>query len=216
MRTKVLLVVAALLMAIVSTVAIGSNMGFKISIPLKAFSLGSHDGINTVSLPFYNGYADAAAVFSDVPGCVEVDLYDPATQTVRAYDGGFNLDNFQVAPGGELANGQAIFVKVAADANWVVVGSHNPSKTIPLSAFQLGVHDGINFRSVPYHTDKQSASQLFAEIPNVVEIDLYDPSTQTLRAYDGGFNLDDFSLVPGAAIVIKVSSDSNTWVPAHY
>jgi hypothetical protein len=63
MRTRVLLAITALLMAIVSTVAIGSNMGFKISIPLTA-------GYNNyVSLPYYNSYTDAASIFNDVPNC---------------------------------------------------------------------------------------------------------------------------------------------------
>jgi hypothetical protein len=216
MRTKVLLGLAVALMLVVSVATIGSNMGFKISIPLAAFSAGANDGLNWVALPYYNSYADAAAVFADVPGCAEVDLYDPLTQTVRIYDGGFNLDNFAVSTSGQLIDAQAILVKVVANANWVVVGSHSPSMQMTLSAFSAGTNDGLNWRSIPYHTTAADALTLFSQIPNVAELDLYDPTTQTVRIYDGGFNVDNFPITPGVGILIKVTASSSTWAPAHY
>jgi len=213
MRTKILLLLAAVAMLLVGVTAVGSNMGFKISIPLYATS-GTHTGANFIALPYYNSYATASVAFADIPNCAELDLYDDATDTYRIYDGVFNTDDFPIATGGTLDQATAVVVKVSADTNWVVVGSHAPSLAVPLYATS-GTHTGANWRSVPYHTTKTIASELFAEITNCAELDLYDDSTDTFRIYDGVFNTDDFPLTAGKAVVIKVSADQ-TWTPAHY
>lgn len=213
MRRTVLFGVAVATMLLVSIAAIGSNMGFKISIPLYAGGAG-HTGVNMVSLPYYVNYADAASVFADVPSCAEVDLWDEATGTYRVYDGAFNLDNFPVATGGQLVSANAILVKVGVTENWIVVGSHNPAMTVPLYAGGAG-HTGVNFRSVPYHTTATSASVMFGAIPGCAELDLWDEAAGTFRVYDGAFNLDDFPITAGQPLVIKVGATAN-WTPAHY
>lgn len=213
MRTKILVALVAVAMLVVGITAVGSNMGFKISIPLTAAS-GTHDGINWVSLPFYCSYADADAMFNDIPGCVEVDRYDPTTSSYLLYDGFIFMDNFAVAPGGELDQGAAFLIKVGADTPWVVVGSHAPSKQVPLTAAS-GTHDGINWVSIPYHTTKTDADGLFNEISGCVEVDRYDPTTGAYLLYDGFIFLDNFPVTAGVGIIAKVGADTN-WTPAHY
>ena len=93
MRTKVLLTVAVVLMLVVSVATIGSNMGFKISIPLTA------GYTNCVSLPYYNSYTDAASIFADVPNCYSVSRFDNSTQAFVDNYGSATRNNFSVTPG---------------------------------------------------------------------------------------------------------------------
>jgi hypothetical protein len=213
MRTKILVILAAAAMLLMGITAMSSNMGFKISIPLYTTGVG-HSGANWVSLPFYNSYTTASVAFADIPNCGELDLYDDSVDGYRVYDGVFNTDDFPIATGGTQVNGNALLVKVTADGNWVVVGSHAPSLAVNLYTTMAG-HSGANWQSIPYHTNKASASTLFAEITNCAELDLYDDSVDGYRVYDGVFNTDDFPITAGKAVLIKVSANT-AWTPAHY
>lgn len=224
MKTKVLLTLAAVILVIISTVAIGSNMGFKISIPLYQTMTG-HTGLNWVSLPFYNSYTDAASARTDImaisgiTGC-ELDQYQESTGTYLAYDpDNFLEDNFTICSSGQLADANALLVKIGgANGNWVVVGSHSPSMTVPLHATGTG-HTGLNWRAVPYHTTAADAAALWTELntPAIgVELDQYQEATGTYLAYDpDNFLEDNFTITAGGAILIKVGS-GKTWTPAHY
>lgn len=213
MRTKVLVLLAAAAMLLVGVTAMSSNMGFKISIPLTAAS-GTHDGLNWVSLPYYCSYADADAMFNDIPGCNVVSRYDPTTGAYLLYDAFIFTDNFAVAPGGELDQGVAFQVMVGADTPWVVVGSHAPSKQIPLTAAS-GTHDGLNWVSIPYHTTRVDADGLFNEIPNCNLVSRYDPTTGAYLLYDAFIFTDNFPITAGVGIQVMVGADTN-WTPAHY
>ena len=203
MRTRVLLLLAALLMAIVSTVAIGSNMGFKISIPLTA-------GVNSfVSIPYYNSYTDAASLRNDInsaiAGTCTVYHYN-GTVWERWAGGGVGQVNFTISPG------KGYQVLPAATGNWVVVGSHNPSLAISFSA---GVN---NFVSVPYHTTATDAQTLRNEINAATgtTVTLYYYNGSVWQRYaGGGVGQVNFSIVPGAAIQV-LPAGSGSWTPAHY
>jgi hypothetical protein len=92
MRTKVLLGAAAALMLMISLVAIGSNMGFKISIPLTT------GWANYVSLPYYNSYTNDNAMFSDITACAAVSRWNNATGAWQNYLGGA-VSRFNITAG---------------------------------------------------------------------------------------------------------------------
>jgi hypothetical protein len=213
MRTKVLLGLAVAVMLIVSVATIGSNMGFKISIPLVAGGTG-HTGLNWVALPYYCGYATASNLVADLPANSEVDWYNETDGTYLQYDGIVFYDDFDIAPSGTLKNRAGILIKPGASANWIVVGSHNPSVTVPLVPGGTG-HTGLNWVAVPYHSTKTTASGLIAELPANTEIDKYVETNGTYLQYDGLVFYDDFSLTPGTAILVKPGA-SASWLPAHY
>lgn len=219
MRTKVLLVVAALLMAIVSTVAIGSNMGFKISIPLTAPS-GVHSGSNWIALPFYSSYTDANSVFVDVPGCTQISRYVPGSDGFEDYLG-FDDPPLSVNFAIGSSDGFAYLVKVSSDTVWVVVGSHNPTLGLNLSA-PSGSHSGTNWVAVPYHSTASDAATLFSQVPDCTQVSRYMASSDSFEDYLG---FDDpplstnFALTPGTPYLVKVSTDhtgGSAWTPAHY
>ncbi len=213
MRTKVLLVVAALLMAIVSTVAIGSNMGFKISIPITAGTTAF------ISLPYYctvdgqsvdGGSATASNLRNDLiaAGGTSVEVYNFNGSIWQRYAGGAIGDvNFSLSSG--------VGYQVISGTNisgWVVVGSHNPSKTV---TFQAGV---TNFVAVPYHSTASTASQLRAEIiaAGGTSVEVYNFTGTIWQRYAGGAIGDvDFAIVPGTAYQV-ISGSGVSWTPAHY
>lgn len=196
MRTKVLLTIAAALMLIISLVAIGSNMAFKISIPLTAgYS-------NFVSLPYYNSYTNASLMFNDITSASAVSRYDNPTTSWQDWSGTRGT-NFTVN------EGEAYVVQVSASSNWIVVGSHDPGKAITLTTGYS------NMIAPPYHTTKTNASLLFNEIPNASDLSRYDNPTTSWQDWSGtrGTN---FAITAGEGLVAQVSVTSSTWTPAHY
>lgn len=193
MRTKVVLIAAAIVMLIISTVAIGSNMGFKISIQLTAgYS-------NFVSLPYFNSYTNAQSLFNDIPNVSSVSRWNNATGLWETWIGFGN--NFAITPG------ECYVVKVRNNATWVVVGSHNPSLALPLTAGYS------NFVSVPYHTTATNAQSLFNQIPNVSSVSRWNNATGLWESWIGFGN--NFAITPGEGLVVKVRTTS-TWAPAHF
>ena len=96
MRTKVLLGLAVALMLVVSVATIGSNMGFKISIPL--LNDGDSTTANWVSLPYYNSYTDAVSVKDDIgANFASITRWDNTSHTYKTYTSSFN--NFTITPG---------------------------------------------------------------------------------------------------------------------
>ncbi len=195
MKTKLALVLAAVLMLLISTAAIGSNMGFKISIPLTA------GWNNYVSLPYYNSYTNAASIFSDITGCTLVSRWDNPTGLIQSWDGSRGI-NFAVTPG------EAYIINVSATTNWIVVGSHNPSLALTLTG------NWNNYISIPYHTTATNASTLFSQIPNSTLVSRWDNSTGLIQSWDGSRGI-NFTLTPGEGLIVNVSA-TGTWTPAHY
>ena len=94
MRTKVVLIVAAIVMLIISTVAIGSNMGFKIVVQLNTGTYAN----NWVSLPYYNSYTNADSVKQDIgPACIQVSRWNQSSGTFDTWTGRGN--NFTLIAG---------------------------------------------------------------------------------------------------------------------
>ncbi len=195
MRTKVVLVLAAVLMLVISTVAIGSNMGFKISISLNA---GYR---NFVALPFYNQYTDANSVFIDIPGCQSVNRWDNVSGAWQSWNGSRDT-NFT------LNKGEALLIQMNTSTNWVVVGSHDPSFGVPMTAGYR------NLVSVPYHTTARTANDLIGQIPNCQSVNRWDNVSGAWQTWNGSRDT-NFSITPGEGILVQMNS-TTSWTPAHY
>jgi len=195
MRTKVLLVTAAVLMLIVSLVAIGSNMGFKISIPLTTgYS-------NMVSLPYYTNYTTDNTMFADITGCSGVKRWNNATNAWQTYAGG-RTSLFNVT------GGESYVVTVSASSNWIVVGSHNPGLAVTLTTGYS------NYVSVPYHTTATTDNTLFSQITGCTGLKRWNNATNAWQTYAGG-RTSLFNVTAGEGYVITVSG-TTAWTPAHY
>ena len=205
MRTKVLLGAAVVLMLAVSVATIGSNMGFKISIPLT----GNY-AINLVSLPYYNSYTDSASLWSDLVASgitpYQISYYDSQNGAWVDY---FGRGPFTLPASGGLL----IKVTDASPLPWIVVGSHNPAFAFPLTG-----NYAINLVSIPYHTTAVTSqdiwNQLVAAGDTPYQISMYDSAN---GAWVDFFGRGPFTLVPGQALLIKVTDGSPTaWTPSHY
>jgi hypothetical protein len=183
-------------------------MGFKISIPLTAGQA------KFVSLPFYNSYTDAASLRNDViaAGGTSVSVYDwTGTAWQRYAGGGFGQVDFNITTG-TTGKGYEV-VSAAAVSNWIVVGSHNPSLGVALTAGQA------KFVSVPYHTTETTAAMLRNEIiaAGGTSVTVYDwTGTAWQRYAGGGFGQVNFNLTAGKATEVVSAAAVASWVPAHY
>lgn len=205
MRTKALLTLAVVAMVLVGTAAIASNMGFKISIPLTAAQA------KYVSIPFYNSYTDAASLRNDViaAGGTTVNVYTwTGTAWQRYAGGGIGQVNFAITPGlGYQVN------SAASVAGWIVVGSHNPSLALSLTAAQA------KYVSVPYHTTATTAATLRNEIiaAGGTTVNVYDwTGTAWQRYAGGGIGQVNFNLTAGKAVQVNSAASVASWTPAHY
>lgn len=195
MRNKALLLIVPSLVLAVSTITLGSNMGFKISIPLKA------DVPNYVSLPYCTSYTDARLLFADIPNCQQVARMVPGTGRIEHWPGP-RARNFRIRPG------EAYVVRVRRNCIWVVVGSHDPRVQIVLKA------GGPNLVSIPYNTRALTANALLAEIPSATRIAAYDPKSGQWRECSQ-VQPASFALEAGDGLLVYVQHDS-LWVPSHF
>jgi hypothetical protein len=193
-----------------------SNMGFKLVYPLKAFNTGVHDGNNWVSVPYFNSFAtqDAAGIWADLISSnrLRVIRYNPVNSTFQRWSGGgAGQTNFPIAVG------ESYNALVTADANWTIVGSHDNAFAKPLTAFNTGVHDGNNYTSLPYHTNKTTANGVWGELPaQRLRILRYNPVNSTFQRWSGGgAGQTDFAITIGESYIVLVTADT-TWTPAHY
>jgi hypothetical protein len=195
MKRNVLLVLAAVAVLAIGSAAIASNMGFKISIPLTA-------GYNNyVSLPYYNSYTTDNSMYSDITACTGVHRFNNATGGWQDYLGGrTSLFN--------ITAGEAYVVTVSSSGNWIVVGSHNPSLALTLTA---GYNNHV---SVPYHTTATNDNALYSQITGCTGIHRYNNATGGWQDYLGG-RTSLFNITAGEGYVITVSS-TTSWTPAHY
>jgi hypothetical protein len=197
MKRNVLLVLAAVAVLAIGSAAIASNMGFKISIPLTAGGAN-----NWVAIPYYNSYANAAAVFNDVTGASQVSRWDNTAGAFQTWTGARGT-NWNVTAG------EAFLVKVSAATNWIVVGSHNPGLALTLAA--AGAN---NWVALPYHTTATNAATIFNQVPSASQVSRWDNTAGGFQTWTGARGT-NFNLTAGEGILVKVSANS-TWTPAHY
>lgn len=217
MRNKRRLTIFAMVTLAVILVAGGlmaSNMGFKLNYPLKKGATGvSNSGTQSIALPYNRqvGIDTAQDLFVDaVASGVQVQniqKYDILTDQNEIYFGG--------QPNFNLEAGTGYLIKVGNDADYVIVGSHDPSLVIPLKKGDPGVsNSGTQRYAPPYHGVSSTAQDLFLELfPGIQNIQRYDRASDQNEIYFGG--QPNFNLVPGEAYLVKVGSDKS-FTPEHY
>jgi hypothetical protein len=189
---------------------VASNMGFKLNYPLRAGSGTSVSGNNMLALPYNRqvGIDTAKDLFLDITAAgttQSLGKFLPATDTYQLYS--FGSEDFG------LAEGEGYLVKMQNDADYIVVGSHNPSASVPLNAGGAGSIAGNNLYAPPYHSTAATAKDLFLEIATAQSIGKFLPATDTYQLYT--FASEDFALTPGEAYLVKMQTSKN-FSPAHY
>jgi hypothetical protein len=221
MKNRKLVLTVVSMVAVAALVLAGgvmaSNMGFKLNLPLLAASGGvSASGTNYVALP-YNaqvGLVTAKDLFLDIPGAQQINRH------VKSNDG---FDFYSVAgtnlpPNGwNLAAGEAYIVKMGANLNYIVVGSHNPGLSVSLVG--PGPGSGTNYYAHPYHGVAANAKDLFFEIGGPIQqLNRHVKLNDSFDFYSiAGTNLppNGWDLKPGEGYIVKVGAN-HSFVPAHY
>jgi hypothetical protein len=189
---------------------LASNMGFKLNYPLRAGSGTSLSGNNMLALPYNRqvGIDTAKELFLDITAtgaAQSVAKFLPATDTYQLYS--YGSTDFG------LTAGEGYLIKMQVDADYIVVGSHDPSAAIPLNAGGGGSIAGNNLFAPPYHTTAATAKDLFLEIASAQSVAKFLPATDTYQLYSYGST--DFPLTPGEAYLVKMQTSKN-FTPAHY
>ena len=190
-----------------------STMGVKVSL-----SFG-HSTVNTnaawFSLPYVSTYRRASDIATKL-GAANADVvgkWDPSTQTSIVYyfaRGRWRGTDFVINPG------DGLYLGVRRAFTWNVTGTDNAvSLPFTLNGPPRG---NVNWISLPYAGVYNRASVIATELTSskVVEIGLWDPTTQTtIRwTYAGGtWTGTDFTINPGAGVYLIIVS-TFTWTPA--
>lgn len=222
MRTKSYFVVAVGLAAmLVAGGLFASNMGFKLNYPLTAPGTPPVDGTNTIGLPFnaQTNLANAENLLADINATAGSSAVVQVARYVKSLAG---LEAYTSAGGTNflLSACEGYRVQVSTPVNYIIVGSHDPSKVCQLTGPAAPPIDGTNTFSFPYHGIAVDADGLLQEINGqagssaVVQIASYFKPLAGLQAYTsaGGTN---FPLVPGESYRVQVALDT-PYQPDHY
>jgi hypothetical protein len=211
-RSLTALFVVAVAVVLLTGGLMASNMGFKLNRSLVAAGGGappSNSGTQLLALPYNRqvGIDNASELFGDIGDVQNMARYDTLTDSYQVYT--FGSTDFA------LEEGVGLQVKMGANVNYIVVGSHNPSAVVQLEGAGTASNSGTNLYAPPYHSTASTASELFVELGsgNTQNIAKYATDTDSYVVYT--FGLTDFDLAPGEAYQIKMGQ-TVALSPSHY
>lgn len=209
-RSLTVLVVVLAAAVVLTGGLMASNMGFKLNRALLAGSdPGSNSGTQTLALPYNRqvGINTASDLFGDISGAQNIQGYDTASDGYVFYSFG--------SPDFALEAGKGLFVKVGANTNYIIVGSHDPSAVIQLESAGAASNSGTNFYAPPYHATASTATALFQELgaANVQNIQGYNTAADGFVFYS--FGSPNFNINPGEAYFVKMGT-TLAYSPSHY
>jgi hypothetical protein len=211
--------VIALAVALTAGGLMASNMGFKLNYTLNQAAAGvSKTGTNVLALPDFrqSGLNTAKNLMDDIgfAQTQNIQKFLEATDGLQLYTGrkGTGADF-------SLTAGEGVFVKMTTTVNYIAVGSDDPTTSYPLNAVGAGTSkSGTNFFAYNYHQTAGTAKALMDDIgfANVQNVQRFLKATDGLQLYTGRKGTGaDFSLVPGEAYFVKMSTTVN-YTPSHY
>ena len=227
MRKKAFVIAAVGVAAVlVAGGLVASNMGFKANYALDGPGAnGSASGAQTLALPYFQqtNIVNAQDLISDINNDAGGAVVDSVSRILRTTD---LKDTYSLNTGGNnfaVAPGEGYIVVVTTSANYIIVGSHNPSLGINLdSPGTNGSNSGSQLWAMPYHFTGSVAQDLISDIEAQAGAGAVDSVARQLRTTDalqtyslstGGTN---FPLAPGEAYTIVMTSDAVNYIPSHY
>ena len=225
-------VMIALCVLCVGGVLVASNMALVINYQLTgpASVGGRGTGVNTLSLPYRlpPGIGNAHDLMLDIGGgtiapVLAVSRFKESGDVFETYTGRMGAPVLAPFP---LVPGEGLFVQMAANVNYVVVGSEDPTISIPLESAGGSSSSGKNFFAPPYNTTATNAFQLTVDIggPNprfvVSSISKFLATTNTYCTYIppprvGGTPCQNYPLVVGEAYFLNMAV-TVPYTPSHY
>lgn len=199
-----------------SSVALASNMGFKMNRVVNPIALPAPKGQNLVALPFRNPYQNAQDI------CVALGLTNTTGKVIQinAATGATLSHTCGNAGPYSLAN----FVGVRADnpssTGGILVGSHQSNVAITLQPIALPAPKGDNYFPVPYHTTNVTAQDLCLDLTlpaggKVIRIDSLTGATLSHTCGNAG----PYALILGESVLVQFSGPAISIPaghPAHF
>ena len=214
MKRKIWIGVLGLVAVLVVGGLLASNMGFKLNYALDSQGTnGSNSGTNTLALPYnqQTNLANAFDLINDINAGAGSTVVGSVSKYVIATDGLETYTGLLGTPF-SLVPGESYLVKVTADNNYIVVGSHDPALSITLySAGDNGSNSGTNLWAYPYHSTSADANDLIAEINLAAGATVVGSGSRYVSTTDGletytGLSGTPFSLAPGEGYFVKVTT----------
>ena len=220
--------ISGLVVSLVLTVGglYASNMAFKLNYTLDAQGPSSLTGQSTLALPFnpQTNLLNASDLLNDIGGTALVQAigrFDPDTNGKTSYTGTAGSP-FDLVP----AEGYFVELKPGvATQSYIVVGSHDPSRSVVLygqgqGPWPGGSLNGQSFYAWPYHSVSNDASELLDELGGTAAIQFVGQ----VRRIDNGLTTyagtagTPFGLAPGEAylVQVKLGVSQVQFIPAHY
>ena len=198
-----------------------SNMAFKLNYTLRSTTPGvSLNGTNTLALPFnqQTNLVNAGDLLSDIGGTVAVARI---SRFLQASNSTQNYDGVAGAPFALTAS-EAYFVqlKPGQTRQYIVVGSHDPSKVVEFLGPGPGSATGQNFYAWPYHSTSNDAGELITELGGtsvISRVTRFNPITNGSVNYDGVAG-SAFALTPGEGyfVQLRVGVPNVQFIPSHF
>jgi hypothetical protein len=226
-RLTLAVVLVAATMLVAGGVAVASNTGFKINMPLPITVVGSPNIGNTwLSLPYFNPYGNGQTL------CTQLGLRSTVPQAtllkINPVDGISTPANCgPTAASFTWAQGQGIRVRNTAGAgaptSAIIVGSHNPALALTLPPSGAGNIGNLWF-AVPYHTTAVNGQDLCNTV-GLVSTGLVGTRGSLLRnnAATGaptpgicGSTAASITLQLGEAIRLRQPGGIASFTPAHF
>lgn len=222
-RLSLAVVFAAGIILLAGSVAIGSNMGFKLNKPLALAGTGQI-GNNWTSIPYHNPYGNFANF------CTQTGLPSAAGNTalLERLDGvtpAFLTQTCEqaIAAGGgnPLVAGDGVRIRVPNIAgnptSIIIVGSHNPTLSIVVPTSGAG-QKGNKWFAVPYHTTAVTFNDL------CVQAGMTGGVAEGLNATTGVFttkacpsaDATTANLVLGEFVRLRQPPAGVSFIPAHF
>lgn len=226
-RLSLAVVLVAATVLIAGGVAVASNTGFKINMPLPVTNAPAvpNQGNTWLSIPYFHPYTNGNVLCSQLAlrtgiGGASLLKIDPVT-------GGSTPANCGAAAAFTWAAGQGVRVRNAAGAgaptSAIIVGSHNPA--VSLTVPQAGAGNIGNFWfAVPYHTTAVNGQDLCNSV-GLVSTGAIGARGALLRANPAtgattpgicGSTAASITLTLGEAIRLRQPGTSVNFVPAHF
>lgn len=208
-------IVAVALLAVGGLFA--SNMGFKLNYELQADTVLPNLGANTLALPYNRqaGLDTAQQLIDDIGSTVvaNVQRYIKATNSFQTRDAAAG-PNFNLQAG----EGYFVFMSTGPTANYIAVGSHDPTLAVNLEQAGVGGPSdiGATLYAPPYHQTASTAQELINDIgsTNVANVQRYIEATNSYQTRDAAAG-PNFNLIPGEAYFVFMTT-TTSYTPSHY
>jgi len=226
-RLSVAVLAVATIIAVVGSVAIASNMGFKLNKPIVIAGAGQI-GSNWTSIPYNNPYGNAGA-FCNQTGLITALVGRAQLTVLNESTGAFTTVGCGTtqATALNLIPGKGLQIRqptaAAAPTNIIIVGSHNPTLAITVPKSGAGQVGNVWF-SVPYHTTAVTANDLCQSSGLFTTVIAPKATVTRLNPTTGAFTTVNcqsaqavaLQLVLGEHVQLRNPNFSNTFIPAHF